>query len=180
MLQDGRWVQGINIPGGIIAQHIQQFVYPWEKISLVTLDPNTSDQITWKLTPEGNYTTKSVYALQFLGSTTTVYKKVIRKTWAPPKCKFFAWVAIQNRLWTSDRLQAWDWPNQRTCPLCRQSPETTLRLFFECRYARQVWTSMDEWLGCAPLNPFNWSDNLSIGDWWSSKPLGRSRRNKMP
>jgi hypothetical protein len=30
--------------------------------------------------------------------------KMVSKIWAPPRIKFFAWLAIQNCLWTTDRL----------------------------------------------------------------------------
>lgn len=125
-----------NILGGLTPQHVQQFLELWARINQILLDPNIPDEITWKLTLGGCYSTKSAYTLEFLGSTTTNYQKVIWKIPVPPpKCKFFAWIAIQNWLWTLDRPEGRGWPNQRTCPLRRQSHETTTHLFAQCRYS---------------------------------------------
>lgn len=109
---------------------------------------------------------KSAYALQFLGSTTTEFQSLIWKTSAPPKCKQFAWLAIQNRLWTSDRLQARGWPNQALCPLYRQAPESVMHLLAECKFSRRVWQSMADWVGCAPLRPLYWPVCHDIEEWW--------------
>ena len=42
--------------------------------------------------------------------------RLVWRNWAPPKCKFFAWLVLQNRIWTADRLVKRGWPNQGTCP----------------------------------------------------------------
>lgn len=76
-LQNGQWVHDINNLGGLTSQHIQQFVGLWTTISQIHLDTNCLDEITWRLTPEGIYSTKSTYALHFLGSTSTNYQKAI-------------------------------------------------------------------------------------------------------
>lgn len=43
------------------------------------------DEIIWKLIPHNEYTAKSAYALQFLGSRTTEYKKTNLETLGNPK-----------------------------------------------------------------------------------------------
>ena len=53
----------------------------------------------------GEYSAKSAYKAQFMGAILTPMKKVIWKVWAPPKVKFFAWLAIQNLVWTADRRE---------------------------------------------------------------------------
>jgi hypothetical protein len=76
----------------------------WTLISNIHLDPEVDDDIVWRLTPSGHYSAKSAYELQFLGSTSSPMDKTISKAWAPPKVKFFAWLANQNRIWTADRI----------------------------------------------------------------------------
>jgi hypothetical protein len=34
--------------------------------------------------------------------------KLSWEAWAPAKCKIFSWLVLQNRVWTSDRLQIRD------------------------------------------------------------------------
>lgn len=74
-------------------------------------------------------------------------------TWAPPKCKFFSWLAIQNRLWTADRLHSRGWPHNPVCSLCRRARETGNHLFFECRFTRHIWTDLASWIAAPPLLP---------------------------
>jgi len=38
--------------------------------------------------------------------------KRLWKSWAPPKCKFFLWLAIRNKCCTSDRLEREVWTTQ--------------------------------------------------------------------
>ena len=150
-LQNGRWVQDINLTTGLSVTHIDQFVRLWIKINQIQLILGTPDEITWKHSQSGTYSSRSAYALHFLGSTATNYKSLIWQSQAPPKGKLFAWLAIQNRLWTSDRLEARGWPNQRYCPFCRHTPESTLHLFAQCRFSGRIWKLMADWIG---LNNF--------------------------
>ena len=76
---------------------------------------------------------------------------VVWNTWAPPKCSFFAWLAVQNRLWTSDRLAIRGWPHQTVCHFCRCQPETGRHMFFECRYSRRIWAEASPWLHCPAI-----------------------------
>ena len=103
-LQNGRWVQDINLTAGFSALHFAQFVRLWTKINQIQLNQGTPDEIYWKLSQNGSYSSRSAYALHFLGSTATNFKTLIWRSQAPPKGKLFAWLAIQNKLWTSDRL----------------------------------------------------------------------------
>ena len=89
------------------------------------------------------------------------------KIWAPPKCKFFAWLAINNRIWTADRLQRRGWPNCNLCPLCKQVQESAAHLLFQCRYTIRVWRMVKDWLGLQDVHPSNWSDATSVKEWWS-------------
>ena len=109
--------------------------------------------IIWNFMPQGKFTIGSAYHAQFIGSKTANFKRLIWKVWAPPKCKFFGWLAIQNRIWTSDRLQARAWPNNGVCPLCRHSQESRVHLFQDCRYTKRIWGGIAMWLGNEHLRP---------------------------
>jgi hypothetical protein len=134
----------------------------------VQLHPNTPDTISWNLTNDRKYTTRSAYRAQFLGSTPTNFNLLIWKVWAPPKCKFFSWLVIQNRIWTSDRLQARGWPNPQICPLCHLRPESGIHLFKDCRFTRRIWVEIACWLGNINLHPDAWVASDSVADWWSA------------
>lgn len=94
------------------------------------LNDGIEDHIVWKLIANGTYSAGSAYKAQLLGSTTTNYLSIIWKAWAPPKCKHFVWLAIQNRLWTSAPLQHRGWPNSDNYVLCMQLLEIALHLFY--------------------------------------------------
>ena len=66
-----------------------------------------------------------------LGAMSTNFNQIIWSACAPPKCKFFSWLAVQDRIWTADRLRARGWPHNATCSLCRRCLETGNHLF--CR-----------------------------------------------
>jgi hypothetical protein len=78
--------------------HLSQFVDLWGLINNFQLDEDEDDDITWKLTSNGQYTTKSAYEVQFLGSTLSCLHKSVWKNWAPPKTIFFIWLLYQNRV----------------------------------------------------------------------------------
>ncbi|KAL6595666.1 hypothetical protein ACP70R_048006 [Stipagrostis hirtigluma subsp. patula] len=102
-----------------------------------------------------------------LGAIQTNFNTIIWKVWAPPKCKLFAWLAVQNRLWTSDRLAARGWPNGGNCPLCRQLPETALHLLAECRYTKAIWRAVGDWLRTVQIRPEAWPPSDSVHQWWT-------------
>jgi hypothetical protein len=103
------WVSQLNIQGGISMEHIMHFYNLWEMLQNVHIDQGREDMIIWKLGKDGSYSASSAYKMQFLGLTTSFLPALIWKPWAPPKCKMFAWLVIQNRVWTADRLHRRDW-----------------------------------------------------------------------
>jgi len=97
----------------------------------------------------------------------TNFNQIIWSAWAPPKCKFFSWLAVQDRIWTADRLRARGWPHNTTCSLCRRCLETGNHLFVECRFTRRIWAVLSFWLGEPSLHPTNWKCTNSVHEWWS-------------
>jgi hypothetical protein len=72
---------------------------------------------------------------------------------AAPKAKNHACLALQNRLWTADRLEKRSWLNYGLCPLCKQTLETTDHLFVACHFTTRIWELLKEWLGLQGLHP---------------------------
>jgi hypothetical protein len=71
----------------------------------VQLNDGTTDDITWKFMVSGSYSVASAYKAQFEGMINSFMLEAVWKNWALPKCKLFAWLILQNRVWMADRLQ---------------------------------------------------------------------------
>jgi hypothetical protein len=64
------------------------------------------------------------------------------RAFTEPKCKFFAWLAIHNRVLTVDNLLKRNWNCDFYCSLCLCIHETTDHLLTECNYTEVVWDCM--------------------------------------
>jgi hypothetical protein len=166
-LNGNAWVHKITLDEDFSMDHLLQFVELWSLLLHVHLDDQVEDSISWNLTANGQYSAKSAYEVQFLGSTLSIMHKTVWKVWATPKAKFFAWLFLQNLIWTADRLQKRGWSNCGVCPLCKQSLESVHHLFVECRFTTRLWISLRTWLGINGIQPSQWV-GLSVKQWWSS------------
>ncbi|WVZ63192.1 hypothetical protein U9M48_012845 [Paspalum notatum var. saurae] len=83
---------------------------------------------------------------------------------APLRCKFFAWLAIKNRVCTADRLAKRGLPHPAVCPLCDQAEETIQHVLVSCVFARQVWTLIFHDLGLPSIVPQPGCTRFS--NWW--------------
>ena len=93
-------------------------------------------------------------------------KSAVWNNWAPPKHKFFAWLIIQDRVWTADRLQRRGWPNCGLCQLCKREPETAAHIIFRSRYTVRIWTEIKTWMGLTSVDITDWSSFDNVNDWW--------------
>jgi hypothetical protein len=156
-MENNAWIGKIALNEDFSLEHAAQYVSLWIQLSHIRLTCDMEDSISWRLTTNGKYTTASAYKAQFFGATSTNMNRLIWKVWATPKVKFFAWLAIQNRLWTADRLEKRGWPNCGLCPLCKREPETITHLLINCRYTVRLWDSIRAWLDIHGLNTQDWS-----------------------
>ena len=138
----------------------------------------TTDDITWKFTNSGLYTASSAYKAQFEGLPRSTMPEMVWKNWAPPKCKLFAWLVLQNRVWTADRLHRRGWPNCGLCQLCKREGETATHLFFQCRYTIRIWNMVISWLGLSTCSTSQWHTFDSMHDWWESVIYTNGTRRK--
>jgi hypothetical protein len=176
-LHDNEWITKLSTEVTISIEHLTQFVQLWVLTRDVQLNDEVEDNITWKLTNNGEYSAASAYKLQFFGLIESSFYKIIWKAWGTPKAKNHAWLALQNRLWTADRLRRRGWDNCGLCPLCKQTEENNNHLFVHCRFTIRVWELLTEWLGVHGVYPRQWA-GLNIQEWWSSMAEGPSPNRK--
>jgi hypothetical protein len=97
----------------------------------------------------------------------------IWNVWVPPKCKIFAWLAMQDRIWMTDSLQRRGWANCGNFPLCNQVPESGAHLLYKCRYTTRIWKDVLLWCGIQNVLPISWATEKSKDDWWTYLALIR-------
>ena len=177
-MEGNYWTSQVNTQDGLSLEHIVQFTRLWEMLQGVQLNADAPDSITWKLSKDGCYSSKTAYKMQFLGQSNSPLSSLVWKPWAPPKCKIFAWLIIQNRVWTADRLAKRGWPNCGTCKLCNQTQETAAHIFFKCRFTTRIWTTIKVWLGLHDVDPHSWRLMHNVEEWWKMgiHKRGQSRK----
>jgi hypothetical protein len=163
-LTDSKWIRDVDY--NMTVNIMSQFVALWGRLQGVELRPLQADKITWLHTPDGQYTARSAYHLQFIGKTSSMTAEYTWRTKAPPKCRFFTWLMLQNRVWTAARLLIREWPNEYFCPLCIRNLETICHLVQECRYSKSIWDKVGSWISAPALNPANWNQTNDFGQWF--------------
>jgi hypothetical protein len=142
-LRDGNRMKGLTRIS--MMEEVTQFVSLWTMIRQVRLS-DQPDKIVWRFTEHGNYTVRSAYSAQFLGSFADGDWTNLWKGEVENKCKLFAWL-LQNKLWTTDQIVKHGGDTNKTCSLCHTQDETTLHMVARCPYSRAVWHGLREWIG---------------------------------
>uniref|UniRef100_A0A452Y136 Reverse transcriptase zinc-binding domain-containing protein n=1 Tax=Aegilops tauschii subsp. strangulata TaxID=200361 RepID=A0A452Y136_AEGTS len=117
-LADNRWAR--DIQGTVGIHEIGQYLQLWHRIAGTTLSAEP-DRLIWRWSANGVYSAKSAYTATFAGSTTCAAWKLTWKHWAPPRVRFFHWLAHLDRCWTADRLARRGLQHPARCPLCDQA-----------------------------------------------------------
>jgi hypothetical protein len=78
--------------------------------------------------------------------TCSYYWKLNWRSWAPPRVKFFVWLACLDRCWTGDRLARRGLPHPPRYPLCDQVGESMQHLLIGCSFSRTTWYEVVSWI----------------------------------
>lgn len=133
-----------------------------DKIDVI--DATKEDEIKWRWTADGEFSTKSAYLAQFQGSFSKIKLLPIWRAWAEPKCRFFAWTLLHRKLLTANNMLRRGWLQDPICRLCKQEPETIGHLFKDCVYTKMVWDLLLPWFGLASLRTAD--QQGSVYKWW--------------
>jgi hypothetical protein len=135
-LFNGNWTRSI----GLITSPalLEEFVTLHMAISSVNLTED-KDQIFWNWMTNRKYSVASTYKCQFIGALTPFPASQIWSTFAESKCRFFAWLAMHNRILTVDNIIKNHWECNPTCSLCYCLPETVDHLLAKCNFVKAVW-----------------------------------------
>lgn len=136
-LEDNRWISNLKAnPSDAI---LQQFVWLYQKLQHIELNPHSDDSVTWKMSASGTYSASSAYHIQFTGSIHSPLENLVWKPQIPMKCKFFNWVALHGKCLTAENLAKRGWPHNPICSLCWTSNETADHLLLHCSFSAEFW-----------------------------------------
>jgi hypothetical protein len=84
---------------------------------------------------------------------------------AEPKCLFFCWLLLQNKMWTTDRIINHGGNANPICKLCYSQPETVLHMLVQCPYSNSIWMALAPWIRTTIQQPPA-SGYQRLRSWW--------------
>ena len=101
-MEDGAWAQDVGPNLGLDALH--EFLLLWHEVVAWEPTEDVQDEFSWSWEDNGQFTVLSAYAAKFWAREVAPAANLTWKSRAPSQCKFFTWLALWDRCWTSDRL----------------------------------------------------------------------------
>jgi len=89
---DRAWVRDIAPPFTLII--LTEYLQLWDIIRNVQLSDTSPDVLRWRWSADMSYSAASAYHLMFAGATRPLGEKELWKVAAPPKVKYFFWLAL--------------------------------------------------------------------------------------
>ncbi|XP_058784638.1 uncharacterized protein LOC131659464 [Vicia villosa] len=77
-------------------------------------------------------------------------------------------MACRGKLGTKDRLRKFGLITDRVCSLCNACDETLDHLMFDCRFAKEIWKYVLQWVGILH-DPQPWSTEIG----WLTRMIGK-------
>ncbi|XP_057872052.1 uncharacterized protein LOC131078394 [Cryptomeria japonica] len=102
-----------------------------------------NDSLIWNAAKSGNYKVGLGYELQRKRQKDCKWPVVLCwDKWVLPKAGAFLWIALHERIITSDRLKSISIAGPSRCCFCKKEEESAEHLLYSCSYSRQFW----DWL----------------------------------
>ena len=174
-MRAGRWMTGLHRITSEI--QLREFTALWIKLQGINLS-NNQDQIAWTLNSKAEYSSASAYAVQFAGTYTTIDFSKLWRSKVQPRCKFFLWLWLRQRILTDDQLQLRGIDHRDHCSLCDQEPETAAHMVLDCPYARSVWYLLAQWTNCPRLAILP-QQYMTPSEWWEDMTASMSKDELM-
>lgn len=147
------WVR--DIQGTLTSEVLCDYVNVWEKVDGISLQRDISDRFIWH------------------GFRMVCIRH--RRPIEPPKCKFFFWLLLHDRLWMAARRKRHGLQDNEVCALRSQETEMADHLTTDCVFAREVWLRVLAPLGLGNLTPLS---DSSIVEWWLQSRLGMGQQQR--
>jgi hypothetical protein len=104
-----------DITGALTLPVLMQYLQVWQALQNVHLNHLVKDGFRWRWNASGRYSASSAYRALFLGQEAILGAREPWKTRAPNKCRFFLWLVLHDRCWTSERLRCHDLKDDDLC-----------------------------------------------------------------
>jgi hypothetical protein len=99
-LNNNKWIEHLLLI--IDANELREYVDLWEVIHQIPINSEVEDNIRWRWTASGKYTTSSAYNMQFAGAYSKLRLTPIWKAQTEPRYKFFAWTLLHRKILTAN------------------------------------------------------------------------------
>ncbi|KAK1300209.1 hypothetical protein QJS10_CPB13g00247 [Acorus calamus] len=155
IIKDGKWIRPPRWPSQLTAL--------WPTILEIEIGGVGDDEIIWPHCKQGVLSTQAAWAYLRHSRPPAPWKNWIWANHQTPKHCFTAWLAILNRLPTSDRLIQRGLQATTTCQLCLQCLESANHLFFDCAFSSYIWKTILRKAGLQPppiSSITNWTEWL--------------------
>jgi len=162
-LHEDQWIRDIS--GALTVQVLLDYLLIWDLTRNVVLRPDVSDRLIWKWTSDRVFFTASAYRAFFIGQYPIPGAKILKKTRAPGKCKFFGWLVLHDRCWTAARRKRHNLQDDDNCALCCQASETIAHLLVGCPFSKELWYAILQCLHWQALFPEQ--EPLCLAGWWT-------------
>lgn len=140
-------------------------------------DPEV-DSFLWPASRSSSYTASSTCRWLCQGSIRFAPMNCIWKSGAPLECKVFLWLAVQHRVWTSDRWHRYGLQDSMSaCFTCLQGEDTIVHVLVPRVNTREVLYGCLWAAGVSTAAPVVTD---SIEDWWPRSHVLFNRRSKIP
>jgi hypothetical protein len=129
------------------------------------------NKVSCGFTGNGVYS-HSAYHTQFIGTFADHEWYRLWKSKAENKCKFFSWLLLQNRLWTTaDRIVRHGEQTNTICQLCRTHLESAIHIMVQCPFTQQLWLEVASWMEIT-AQPLPLANHQKLKTWWNAKATG--------
>jgi hypothetical protein len=135
-MHNDNWIK--NLQNITTSAELEEFIMLFMALLSIFLS-DQKDEIQWRWTGDGCYTVASAYDCQFFGNFSCFLARQIWKAQTEPKCRFFEWLVMHDRILTAHNMIKRNWPCDHNCSLCLCMHETTEHLLIKCNYIEAVW-----------------------------------------
>ena len=129
---------------------------------VLSVEPDT---FSWSLSESDEYSAASAYGAMFFGSVALPGAKLVWKTAAPPRVRYFFWLTLHGRCWTGHRRFRHGLQDSDICIICDQHSDTMDHILSDCPFSREVWHRCLDRLHLA--HPLQLPHGRAL-DWWTT------------